>query len=204
MYTQTLKGSKIRMKSNYLIRYMLHDYVNRKGDVAYFVALTQLHVVVHFIVFVIFMLLLDFLFFSRYYISSNLRSLGFHWWRVLCAHLCHILLHLSSLWVSFFFCVARALCDSYSQFSILCVARFTKEENEQHKLCDIGCKISKKDQQDTSVHLCITSNSNIFNGWTYRPQNAFVLLVIFCRIIHAERTANTTHEEQFLRWIVLH
>lgn len=88
-----------------------------------------------------FMLLSDFIFF-RYYISSKLRSLKFHWWRVLCAHVCHILLHLSSLWVSFFFLSASYA--TYSQFSILCDARLKKEESEQHKLCDIGCKISKR------------------------------------------------------------
>lgn len=107
-----------------------------------------------------------------------------------CSCLPHIItLELSIERAVFFY--LRAPYATHSQFSILCVARLTKEENEQHKLCDIGCKFSKRSTR--YICICIISNSNI-NGWTYRPRNAFDLLVF---AIYNSSGAYSTHEEQF-------
>lgn len=96
-------------------------------------------------VFVMFMLLLDFLVYFLLLAIIFLR---------ICVHLNSIdgefcVLMFATYYYTwalfewgFFF--LRAPYATHSQFSILCVAWLTKEENELHKLCDIGCKIFKK------------------------------------------------------------
>lgn len=156
-HTHTLEGSKIRMKSNYLIRYMLQNNANRKNDiVAYFVALTSpctrsFMIVFFFYIYASF----GFPFFSLLYFFEFAFTQNPLMECSVCSCLPHIITHELSL-SELFFWKQNFSMRALNQRLIHNFPSSVSHDQQKKRMSNVNCATLavkfQKDQQDTRVY----------------------------------------------------